>query len=133
MENQDIRWKQRYDNLKKAFSQLDKAVRQGDFNELERQELIKSFEYTYELAWNTMRDFLIQKGNTDIFGSKDTIRLAFQLNLIEDGDLWMEMVKSRNLTSHTYNMETASFVENDIEKKFHPAFKKLIERLDSEN
>jgi hypothetical protein len=52
---------------------------QGDFNELERQGLIKSFEYTYELAWNTMRDFLIQKGNADLMGSKDTIKLAFQL------------------------------------------------------
>ena len=86
MENQDVRWKQRFDNLKKAFFQLDKAVRQGDFNELERQGLIKSFEYTYELAWNPMRDFLIQKGNTDLMGSKDTIRLAFQVNLIQDGD-----------------------------------------------
>lgn len=132
MENQDVRWKQRFDNFKKAFVQLDKAVLQGDFNELERQGLIKSFEYTYELAWNTMRDFLIQKGNVDLMGSKDTIRLAFKMSLIDDGEVWMEMVKSRNLTSHTYNMETASFVENDIERKYHLAFKKLIARFDSE-
>ncbi|PZX56831.1 nucleotidyltransferase substrate binding protein (TIGR01987 family) [Algoriphagus ratkowskyi] len=132
MENLDVRWKQRFDNFKKAFAQLDKAVLQGDFNELERQGLIKSFEYTYELAWNTMRDFLIQKWNVDLMGSKDTIRLAFNLSLIDDGEVWMEMVKSRNLTSHTYNMETASFVENDIERKYHLAFKKLIARFDSE-
>jgi nucleotidyltransferase substrate binding protein (TIGR01987 family) len=104
MENQDVRWKQRFDNLKKAFAQLEKAVQQGEFNELERQGLIKAFEYTYELAWNTLKDFLMEKGNKDLMGSKDTIRLAFQLELIDDGDLWMEMVKSRNLTSHTYNI-----------------------------
>lgn len=132
MENQDVRWKQRFDNLKKAFVQLDKAVQQGEFNDLERQGLIKAFEYTYELAWNTLKDFLMEKGNKDLMGSKDTIRLAFQLGLIDDGDLWMEMVKSRNLTSHTYNMETAVHVENDIETKFHNAFKALIHRLESE-
>lgn len=70
MENQDIRWQQRFDNFKKAFAQLDKAVQQGDFNELERQGLIKAFEYSYELAWNTLRDFLINKGYTDVIGSK---------------------------------------------------------------
>ncbi|WP_075351353.1 nucleotidyltransferase substrate binding protein [Algoriphagus marinus] len=132
MENQDIRWKQRFDNFKKAFAQLDKAVLKGDFNELERQGLIKAFEYSYELAWNTLRDFLLSKGYSDIIGSKDSFRLAFQLGLIENGNLWMDMVRSRNLTSHTYNLETAVSIEEEIEKNYHRMFKQLIERLDQE-
>jgi nucleotidyltransferase substrate binding protein (TIGR01987 family) len=132
MENQDIRWQQRFDNFKKAFAQLDKAVQQGDFNELERQGLIKAFEYSYELAWNTLRDFLINKGYTDVIGSKDSFRLAFQLGIIENGNGWMEMVKSRNLTSHTYNLETAESVEEAIETNYHKMFKQLIERLELE-
>lgn len=132
MENQDIRWKQRFDNFKKAFAQLDKAVLQGDFNELERQGLIKAFEYSYELAWNTLRDFLLNKGYSDIIGSKDSFRLAFQLGLIENGNLWMDMVRSRNLTSHTYNLETAVSIEEEIEKNYHRMFKQLIDRLDQE-
>jgi nucleotidyltransferase substrate binding protein (TIGR01987 family) len=132
MENQDIRWQQRFDNFKKAFAQLDKAVQQGDFNELERQGLIKAFEYSYELAWNTLRDFLINKGYTDVIGSKDSFRLAFQLGILENGNGWMEMVKSRNLTSHTYNLETAESVEEAIETNYHKMFKQLIERLELE-
>ena len=132
MENQDIRWQQRFDNFKKAFAQLDKAVQQGDFNELERQGLIKAFEYSYELAWNTLRDFLINKGYTDVIGSKDSFRLAFQLGIIENGNGWMEMVKSRKLTSHTYNLETAESVEEAIETNYHKMFKQLIERLELE-
>ncbi|MDG1278508.1 MAG: nucleotidyltransferase substrate binding protein [Algoriphagus sp.] len=132
MENQDIRWKQRFDNFKKAFAQLDKAVLQGDLNELERQGLIKAFEYSYELAWNTLRDFLLSKGYSDIIGSKDSFRLAFQLGLIENGNLWMDMVRSRNLTSHTYNLETAVSIEEEIEKNYHRMFKQLIDRLDQE-
>jgi len=132
MENQDIRWQQRFDNFKKAFAQLDKAVQQGDFNELERQGLIKAFEYSYELAWNTLRDFLINKGYTDVIGSKASFRLAFQLGIIENGNGWMEMVKSRKLTSHTYNLETAESVEEAIETNYHKMFKQLIERLELE-
>lgn len=111
---------------------MDKAVQQGDFNELERQGLIKAFEYSYELAWNTLRDFLINKGYTDVIGSKASFRLAFQLGIIENGNGWMEMVKSRKLTSHTYNLETAESVEEAIETNYHKMFKQLIERLELE-
>lgn len=68
---------------------------------MERQGLIKAFEFTYELAWNTLRDYLLYQGITDIVGSRDTIRTAFRENLIENGEEWMNMLQSRNRTSHT--------------------------------
>jgi nucleotidyltransferase substrate binding protein (TIGR01987 family) len=130
MENKDIRWKQRFQNFKKAFNQLEKAVNTPDLNELERQGLIKAFEFTYELAWTTLKDFLIEKGYTDLIGSKDTLRQAFQVGLISDGDIWMEMVKSRNLTAHTYNQDTAESIEDDVINQYYSLFKQLITKLE---
>lgn len=129
--DQDIRWKQRFQNYKKALHQLGKFVAQKELSELENQGLVKAFEYTFELAWNTLKDFLEYQGQTDIFGSRDTIRMAFQLNLIEDGEEWMDMIKSRNLTSHTYNEETAREICQAVIKVYSPLFMKLKHRLDN--
>lgn len=109
---------------------MEKAVNTPDLNELERQGLIKAFEFTYELAWTTLKDFLIEKGYTDLIGSKDTLRQAFQVGLISDGDIWMEMVKSRNLTAHTYNQDTAESIEEDVINQYYSLFKQLITKLE---
>jgi nucleotidyltransferase substrate binding protein (TIGR01987 family) len=122
MKNQDIRWVQRFSNFIKAFSQLEKAVRlseERDLSDLEEQGLIQSFEYTHELAWKTLKDFIQEKGNTKIYGSKDATREAFQLGLISDGEGWMEMIKSRNETSHTYNDDTAEAIASNIKEKYY--------------
>lgn len=127
----DVRWKQRLQNFKRAFIQLEKAVKTPDLNELERQGLIKAFEFTYELAWTTLKDYLIEMGYTELMGSKDTFRQAFQLGLISDGDIWMEMVKSRNLTSHTYNQDTAESIEEDVITTYYPLIKQLLDNLET--
>jgi nucleotidyltransferase substrate binding protein (TIGR01987 family) len=98
-------------------------------SELEEQGLIKAFEYTYELAWNTMKDFLEHRGQTDIYGSRDVIRKAFELGLIEDGENWMDMLKSRNMTSHTYNQETADEICKVVRERYHMLFRQLAEKL----
>ncbi len=76
-------------------------------DEIIKEGLIQRFEYTYERAWNVMKDYALYQGNSEIGGSRDAIRNAFSLNLISDGDMWMDMIKSRIKTSHTYNDETA--------------------------
>lgn len=131
MENKDVRWKQRFQNFKKAFTQLEKAVNTPDLNELERQGLIKAFEFTYELAWTTLKDYLVEMGYTELIGSKDTFRQAFQTGLISNGEVWMEMVKSRNLTSHTYNQETAESIEEDVITTYYPLLKQLLKKLET--
>src|ERR1700761_4630410 len=103
----DIRWEQRFANYRKALTQLTKFIDKGDLTDLEEQGIIKAFEYTYELAWNTLKDYLEYQGILDITGSRDALREAFKANLITDGDTWMEMIKSRDLTAHTYNEDTA--------------------------
>ncbi|MGA0201346.1 MAG: HI0074 family nucleotidyltransferase substrate-binding subunit, partial [Prochlorotrichaceae cyanobacterium] len=97
MENDqiDVRWQQRFQNYQKALNQLRKFIEKGELNALEQQGLIKAFEYTYELAWKVMKDYYEDQGEIGIQGSRDAIRLAFQRGLIEAGDEWMMMIKSR--------------------------------------
>ena len=129
-ENKDIRWEQRFVNYQKALSQLQKFIDKGELSELEEQGLVKAFEYTYELAWTTLKDFLEYRGQTDIYGSRDAIRKAFQLNLIDDGESWMDMLKSRNITSHTYNKETAEEICQAVKDVYYSLFQQLETRLD---
>ncbi|MBL4825148.1 MAG: nucleotidyltransferase substrate binding protein [SAR324 cluster bacterium] len=127
--SEDIRWKQRFSNYQKALGQLQKFVDKGALSELEEQGLIKAFEYTYELAWSTLKDFLEFRGQSDLFGSRDAIQKAFQLNLIEDGEGWMDMLKSRNRTSHSYNQETAREISNAVTTVYYALFQKLNKKL----
>src|SRR5438128_21296 len=110
----DVRWKQRFSNYLIVISQLKKFVDKGNLNELEVQGLIKSFEYTYELGWNTIKDFYEEQGETNIQGSRDAIQLAFNRGLISDGNGWMDMVKSRTMTVHTYDEQTANEISSAI-------------------
>ncbi len=128
-DDQDIRWKQRFSNYLKALAQLQKFIDKGNLSELEKQGLIKAFEYTYELAWNTLKDFLTYRGQTDIYGSRDAIRKAFTAGLITDGAGWMDMLQSRNKTSHTYNEETADEISTAILTRYHHLFKELEKKL----
>lgn len=131
MSKPDVRWIQRLQNFMKAVRQLTKFIGQGDLNELEEQGLIQSFEYTYELAWNTLKDLFEEQGESNILGSRDTFRLAFKRGLIEDGEIWMEMITSRSLTSHTYNEEIARAIVQSIRTAYFGEFVKLVARLES--
>ena len=139
MENPDIRWVQRFQNFKRAFAQLSKGVataRERELNELEQQGLIQAFEFTHELAWKTLKDFLEQAGVKDLFGSVNATRAAFARGLIENGEAWMEMIKSRNLTTHTYNESTADQVSEAILESYASEFAVFLERfqeLEKEN
>lgn len=110
----DTRWKQRYSNYLDALSQLRSFIDKTDLNSMEEQGLIKSFEYTYELGWNVLKDYLEFQGETNIVGSRDAIRKAFNRELIYDGAGWMRMLDSRNKTSHTYNKVIADEVVEKI-------------------
>jgi len=138
----DIRWEQRFSNFNKALKKLSEAIEyikkelsekeidiefdHADTNkilrEIIKEGLIQRFEYTYEMAWNVMRDYALFQGNSEIGGSRDAIRYAFSSNLITDGDLWMDMIKSRIKTSHTYNEETANEIYLKIINEYHSAF-----------
>ncbi len=117
MTRKDIRWHQRLDNFKQALEQLQSAFQlsqQRTLSDLESQGVIQAFEYTHELAWNVIKDYFEDQGNTQITGSKDSTREAFQKGLIQNGHIWMEMIKSRNKTSHTYNKNVSEEILKNI-------------------
>ncbi len=138
MTTQDIRWIQRFSHFDKALAQLEEAVelaRRRELSKLEEQGLIQAFEFTHELAWNTLKDFLESRGALNLYGSKDATRQAFKRELIENGDVWMDMIKSRNLTSHTYNETIAAQIALAIRSDYFAEFKILqatLEKLQQE-
>jgi nucleotidyltransferase substrate binding protein (TIGR01987 family) len=122
---EDIRWKQRFQNYKSALQTLAEAEQlaaQRPLSKLEMQGLIQGFEFTHELAWNLLKDFLEHKGYTGLIGSRDATRTAFSNALIAEGEVWMDMIKDRNQTSHTYNLAVAERIGYDILTRFYPAF-----------
>ena len=128
----DIRWQQRLANFNLALNELAEAVelsQQRLLSKLEEQGLIQAFEYNYELAWNCLKDFYEYQNEEGIQGSRDAIRLAFKRGLVADGDLWMKMIRTRALTSHTYNRETSAKVAKSILADYYPAFLALNTRL----
>ncbi len=130
----DIRWKQRLANFRKAFDRLQEAIellRLRGLSNLERQGLIQAFEFTHELAWNVMKDWFEYQGNGDISGSRDASREAFRMGLVQDGEVWMEMIKSRNQSSHTYNLETALEIEDAIDKRYWASFRQFLVSMET--
>jgi nucleotidyltransferase substrate binding protein (TIGR01987 family) len=122
----DIRWHQCFANFTKALSQLEKFIEKGEtLNELEELGLIQAFEYNFELAWNLIKDFYEDQGESNIQGSRDAFRLAFNRGLISDGEEWMKMIASRSKTSHTYNEETANEIVEAILNSYYFMFRNL--------
>jgi nucleotidyltransferase substrate binding protein (TIGR01987 family) len=129
---QDVRWKQRFNNFIRAMQTLRAAVelsRERALSELEQQGLIQGFEFTHELAWNVLKDYLEDKGAVGLIGSKDSTREAFKRSLIESGDDWMDMIKARHQTSHTYNLTVAEGIARDILERFYPAFTSMATKF----
>jgi nucleotidyltransferase substrate binding protein (TIGR01987 family) len=132
MTAKDIRWIQRFHNFSKTLGQLTEAVElagQRDLSKLEAQGMIKVFEFTHELAWNTLKDFLESRGAQNIYGSKDATREAFKAGLIENGETWMDMIRSRNLTIHTYDEATVLKIVGAIHDAYFAAFIALRVKL----
>lgn len=132
--NPDIRWHQRLENFSKALLQLESAVmlsKQRKLSALEEQGLIQAFEFTHELAWNLMRDYFYYQGNNEITGSRDASRESFKMGLVQNGEAWMEMIRSRNQSSHTYNQEVADDISEKIITSYFGLFKDFERKMNS--
>ena len=121
----NIRWQQRSSNFEAAYAHLASAVQlsgQRPLSELEKQGLIQAFEFTHEVAWQVLKDYFEYQSATQISGSRDAAREGFQKGLLKDGNVWMEMIKSRNQTSHSYNKSTADEIVEKINTSYSKAF-----------
>jgi nucleotidyltransferase substrate binding protein (TIGR01987 family) len=145
----DIRWEQRFSNFVKALDKLSQSVNYikrkyseeedtainseellSVLDEMIKEGLIQRFEYTHELAWKVMKDYAEYQGNSSIGGSRDASREALQLKLITEGEIWMDMIVSRNKTSHTYNEEIANEIYTKILKDYYPAFQNFRKQME---
>jgi nucleotidyltransferase substrate binding protein (TIGR01987 family) len=134
MENQDIRWKQRFEHFVGAFKQLKNAKNiqsERSFTELELHGVIHAFEVTQELSWKVMKDFLEDQGKTDLFGSKNAVKEAFNVGLITNGEIWLQMIKSRNITSHIYDQSEILVILTIILNEYFERFTEFESRMNS--
>ena len=120
---QDSRWKQRFMNFENALKQLVEGVEKyGKTDEnIIKEGIIQRFEFTHELAWKVLKDYLEYEGFTNITGSRTATREAFNKNLLENGEIWMEMIESRNNTVHTYQENILEFEFDKIITNYLPA------------
>ena len=127
----DVRWKQRFQNFDKAFKRLADAIliiRKDPDNVLLQAGLIQTYEFTFELAWKTLKDYLEMEGFT-VPSPRATLRQAFQCGYIQQGDVWLKALNDRNLTAHTYDDEIAKEVIADIQQTYYLLLKDLHQWL----
>lgn len=127
----EIRWKQRFENFNKSYVLLDKYSKKEGLSELEQAGLIQFFEMTFELAWKVLKDYLESEGYI-VKSPRETIKQAFQIELINDGHIWMEALTIRNLTTHIYDEKLVKKLVNDIINVYFPELKLLHDKLEKE-
>lgn len=124
-ENQDIRWKQRFQNFQKALRPLEKAIsflKDAPDNEIYQMATIQAFEFCFELAWKTLKDFLTYEGLSVENLPRNVIKDAFNVDLIQNGQLWIAMLRDRNILSHEYHFEKTQLVSLNIVTDYFDEF-----------
>lgn len=128
--NKDTRWKQRFENFENAYIFLKKAVEQEKYDDLQAAGLVQSFEFTFELAWKTLKDYLeLQETSTQ--SPRDAIKAAFASNLITDGHLWIQMLDKTNELTHTYNDAQAKRAVDMIRNNYYSGIEQVYATLKS--
>jgi len=130
--NNEFRWKQRLENFCKAYDTFCRTLnrhKELPEDEIIKMALVQAFEFTCELAWNVMKDYLESEGFTEVKSPKQTIRTAFQAGLINDADKWMEMIQKRNLASHAYDQTILDETVQYIKDEFYPLVTKFYEDM----
>ena len=102
---------------------------QRPLSALEQQGMIHTFAYTHELSWNMLWDYVKDQGAQQLYGPKDTMREAFSIGLIRNGEIWMEMIKDRNYSSFAYNLEISNAIVSRVINDYIDAFKDLQHTL----
>lgn len=124
-EQLDIRWQQRFGHFRKAFLLLEQTMAIAQPSDAERAGLIQFFEISFELAWKVVKDYLEFEGFT-VVSPRDTFKQAYQVGLLDNGQVWLEALHDRNLTVHTYEEKIALAVEAKIREAYFPALAALF-------
>lgn len=131
MANSDIRWQQRFKNFETALINLQESVAQKKHSDLEKAGVIQYYEFTFELACKTLKDYLEEREVLAQY-PRDVIKESFKYNLVRDGDIWLDMLQKRNLMSHTYNKKNAQLAFSLIVDSYLAELKDVYEILKKE-
>lgn len=130
--SENIRWQQRFEKYQKALAQLASAVAEYADTDIDiiKEGIVQRFEFTHELAWKVMQDILKAQGEVDIFGSKTATRVAFNRGLISQGEVWLDMIETRNITVHTYDEKILNLQFRKITQDYLPHFLQFEQRIE---
>ena len=132
MNTNGVRWKQRFENFKNARKQFMVGLelsRLRGLSSLEKQGLIQAFEFTQEMSWKVLQDYLKHQGIKDVVGSRDAFRLAYQNQLVSNGELWLDTILTRNQTSHLYDVSILDEVFEKVVIQYPILFEQLEARM----
>ncbi|HED38188.1 MAG TPA: nucleotidyltransferase [Ignavibacteria bacterium] len=124
----EIRWKQRFFNFEKAFNLLARTLNIKSPSEAEKGGVVQFYEVCFELSWKIMKDYLESEGYI-VKSPKQAIKLAFQTELISDGETWLSALEDRNLTAHTYDEATTDAIINKIRNSYFGLIEGLFNKL----
>ena len=127
--NTQSRWKQRLTDFESALLRLEEALMREYFEELERDGVIQRFEFTFELAWKTLSDYLQEQGFVEAISPKRAIQEAFQQKLFTNGDVWLAMLGDRNTMSHLYSQSDSEKIFENIKDRYVVALRELVTLL----
>jgi nucleotidyltransferase substrate binding protein (TIGR01987 family) len=127
MSQKEIRWRQRFENFENAYELLAKYINLAN-QELERAGIIQFFEMAFELAWKVMKDYLETEG-FQVKSPKEAIKQAFQADLLENGQVWIDALEDRNRTVHTYEEATAIEIAERIKTIYFPALRQFYVKM----
>lgn len=130
MNQKTVRWKQRFENYKKSLGHLENAVELDSMSDIEKAGLIQFFEVSFELSWKVLKDYLESEGY-QVKSPRESIKQAFQNELITDGEIWLEALEKRNLASHTYDDTILEELRELIRHTYFPLMYRLKEKLDT--
>ncbi len=128
----EIRWHYRFRNFSRAYLLLSEAMERevAELNELEREGAIQRFEYTFQLAWLTLKDRLEYGGIvlTEVT-PRNVIQQAFAAKLIHDAEVWIDMLVDRNLMSHTYDFARFRATLESVRRRYLPVLSDFYQRF----
>ncbi len=128
MNQKEVRWKQRFENYKKAFAVLEKAVQIENPSEVEKGGIVQFYEMTFELAWKTLKDYNEAQGFITK-SPREAIKQAYQMDIIDDGHRWMEALQDRNVTAHMYDEKNIIEIISRIKSEYYPLLKDLFHKF----
>ena len=128
MDRKDIRWRQRFENYKKALARLEAALAVENPSNIELAGAVQFFEIVFELAWKTMKDFAESKGVL-VNNPRDTVKAAFEMETIGNAGTWLEALLDRNATTHLYDEKEIAAIVEKIRTLYAPLFRAFAQTL----